>query len=38
MNAGTGGQAAQAPVLPAALVGLGALLLGSAVVLRRRRA
>jgi hypothetical protein len=36
--AGTGGQAAEAPVLPAALVGLGALLLGSAVVLRRRRA
>jgi hypothetical protein len=35
--AGTGGQAAEAPVLPAALVGLGALLLGSAVVLRRRR-
>jgi Domain of unknown function (DUF4142) len=38
VNAGTGGQAAEAPVLPAALVGLGALLLGSAVVLRRRRA
>jgi hypothetical protein len=38
VNAGTGGQAAQAPVLPAALVGLGALLLGAAVVLRRRRA
>jgi predicted outer membrane protein len=36
--AGTGGQAAEAPVLPAALVGLGALLVGSAVVLRRRRA
>src|SRR6185437_219537 len=34
--AGTGGQAAEAPVLPSALVGLGALLLGSAVVLRRR--
>ena len=37
VNAGTGGQAAEAPVLPAALVGLGALLLGAAVVLRRRR-
>ena len=31
VNAGTGGQAAQAPMLPAALVGLGALLLGVAV-------
>ena len=39
VNAGTGGQAAEAPVLPAALVGLGAvLLLGVAVRLRRRRA
>ena len=38
VDAGTGGQAAEAPVLPAALVGLGALLLGAAVVLRRRRA
>lgn len=38
VNAGTGGQAVEAPALPAALVGLGALLLGSAVVLRRRRA
>jgi predicted outer membrane protein len=38
VNAGTGGQAAEAPILPSALVGLGALLLGSAVVLRRRRA
>jgi len=38
VNAGTGGQAAEAPVLPAVLVGLGALLLGTAVVLRRRRA
>jgi hypothetical protein len=38
VNAGTGGQAAQAPVLPAALVGLGAVLLGIAVRLRRRRA
>lgn len=37
VNAGTGGQAAEEPVLPAALVGLGALLLGTAVVLRRRR-
>jgi predicted outer membrane protein len=37
VNAGTGGQAADAPVLPAALVVLGALLVGSAVVLRRRR-
>ena len=37
VDAGTGGQAAEAPVLPAALVGLGALLLGAAVVLRRRR-
>jgi len=38
VNAGSGGQAAGAPALPAALVGLGALLLGAAVVLRRRRA
>jgi hypothetical protein len=38
VNAGTGGRAAQAPVLPAALVGLGAVLLGIAVRLRRRRA
>jgi hypothetical protein len=38
VNAGTGGQAAEAPVLPAALVGLGAVLLGIAVRLRRRRA
>jgi hypothetical protein len=38
VNAGTGGQAAQAPVLPAALVAWGALLLGAAVVLRGRRA
>ena len=38
VDAGTGGQAAEAPILPVALVGLGALLLGSAVVLRRRRA
>lgn len=38
VDAGTGGQAAEAPVLPAVLVGLGALLVGSAVVLRRRRA
>jgi Domain of unknown function (DUF4142) len=37
VDAGTGGQAAEAPVLPAALVGLGALLVGSAVVLRRGR-
>jgi hypothetical protein len=38
VNAGTGGQAAQAPVLPATLVALGALLLGAAAVLRRRHA
>lgn len=38
VNAGTGGQAAEAPVLPAVLVGLGAVLLGTAVRLRRRRA
>ena len=38
VDAGTGGQAAEAPALPAALVALGALLLGAAVVLRRRRA
>ena len=38
VNAGSGGQAAEAPVLPAALVGLGAVLLGVAVRLRRRRA
>ena len=36
VNAGTGGQAAEGPVLPAVLVGLGALLLGGAVVRRRR--
>ena len=36
VNAGSGGQAAQEPILPAALVGLGALLLGSVVVRRRR--
>jgi len=39
VNAGTGGQAADTdPALPAALVGLGALLLGVALRLRRRKA
>jgi hypothetical protein len=39
VNAGTGGQAADTdPALPAALVGLGALLLAAALCLRRRKA
>jgi hypothetical protein len=35
VNAGSGGQAGQGPVLPAVLVGVGALLLGAAVARRR---
>jgi hypothetical protein len=38
VNAGTGGQADTDPALPAALVGLGALLLAAALRLRRRKA
>jgi hypothetical protein len=38
VNAGTGGQVTEAPVLPAALVGLGALLIAAALRLRRRKA